>query len=100
VEFLQMFTIDRNTSDTDLITNTMGTVMGIICAGLIKTFVIGNVFYVNHVAHFTRQRRLSRLLGSSWSPGRALAPFDFGIDRSEDYCQSADAYFSWAGVGP
>ena len=36
VEFLQMFTIDRNTSDTDLITNTLGAIVGIVCAGLIK----------------------------------------------------------------
>ena len=83
VEFLQMFTIDRNTSDTDLITNTMGTVMGIICAGLIKPRSLQR-FYVNHVAHFTRAEAAFPFAGILVvALAGALAPFDFGIDRSE-----------------
>jgi glycopeptide antibiotics resistance protein len=83
VEFLQLFTIDRNTSDTDLITNTIGTALGIWCASLIKPPSLQRL-YVNHAAHFTREKAAFPFAGILVVVlAGALAPFDFEIDRSE-----------------
>jgi glycopeptide antibiotics resistance protein len=82
VEFLQLFTFDRNTSDTDLLTNTLGTIVGIMCAGLIKPSLLQHL-YVNHLARFTRARAAFPFTGILVvTLAGALAPFDFGIDRS------------------
>jgi Predicted integral membrane protein len=81
VEFLQIFTIDRNTSDTDLITNTSGTILGIICARLIKPSLIKRL-YNNHAASFTQAKGAFPFLGIMLViAAGALAPFDFAIDR-------------------
>jgi glycopeptide antibiotics resistance protein len=81
VEFLQMFTIDRNTSDTDLITNTLGAIVGIVCAVIIKPSSIQRR-YANHVARFTHAKALFPFIGITLvTLASAFAPFDFGIDR-------------------
>ena len=81
VEFLQMFTIDRNTSDTDLITNTLGAIVGIICACIIKPSSIQR-WYANRLARFTHAKTLFPFIGVTLvTLASALAPFDFGIDR-------------------
>lgn len=81
VEFLQMFTIDRNTSDTDLITNTLGAIVGIICACIIKPSSIRR-WYSDHCARFTHAKALFPFIGVTLvTLASALAPFDFGIDR-------------------
>ena len=83
VEFLQMFTVDRNTSDTDLITNTLGTIVGIICARLIKPSSMKH-FYSNHVARFAQVKTAFPFMGVTLVIlAGGLAPFDFAIDRSE-----------------
>lgn len=82
VEFLQMFTVDRNTSDTDLITNTLGTIVGIVCAGLIKPSSM-RALYNKRLARFTHVQAAFPLIGALLvTLAGALAPFDFEINRS------------------
>jgi glycopeptide antibiotics resistance protein len=81
VEFLQMFTVDRNTSDTDLITNTLGTIVGMLCAVLLRPS-LGREIYKKHFARFTHAKAAFPLLGILLvTMAGALAPFDFGINR-------------------
>ena len=82
VEFLQMFTIDRNTSDTDLITNTLGAVVGLACAALIKPSSIRNL-YNRRFAHFANTTMAFPLAATLLIvTAGALSPFDFGIHRN------------------
>ena len=82
VEFLQLFTIDRNTSDTDLITNTLGAILGIFGAGMIRPSSLQRL-YAAHVARFTRAASAFQFAGILVvTLAGALAPYDFGIDRS------------------
>ena len=82
VEFLQMFTIDRNTSDTDLITNTLGTIVGMFCAGIIRPSWIRSM-YSRRLARFTHATASFPLMGILFvTLAGALSPFDFSINQS------------------
>jgi glycopeptide antibiotics resistance protein len=81
VETLQLFTIDRTTSVSDVISNTLGTLAGALCASNIQTEYIHR-FFNRHCARFTHSRMtfpLLVILGITVIA--ALTPFNFEFSR-------------------
>lgn len=81
VESLQLLTIDRTTSVSDVISNTLGALAGALCASKIRTEYIRR-FFNGHCARFTHSRMTFPLLVILGITAiAALTPFNFEFSR-------------------